>query len=622
MLKGHLLEGLNEAQREAVMHGEGPAMVVAGPGSGKTLTIIRRLLYLIYVKQIPAERILVITYTKEAALSMQEKFREQLKLFGLEKQLSQGYVSFGTFHSYFYQIIRSIKKYSEYQLITQQEKVKIVKSILNRTDEEVSDYAVKKLLEHISYFKNTGRLKEDWNISDECQQYEEILKSYKRMDFDDMLYLCKKELLSEVKLLHDCRERLDFILIDEYQDINPVQYELIQLLTCEKRNLFVVGDDDQAIYGFRGTDGECFRKMKRDFPEVKTIFLSINYRCAEKIVKASGKLIGQNKTRIQKEIKSGLKGECKGDIFVKENIYSSDSYKCLIEHFKEIDMQTLNREAVLFRTNASMQSFANKLVSEGIPFILRERIQSIYEHFIAKDIFDYFAASQGCKNRSLYLRIFQKYKIYNGREILKEEIVDLEEVKKQLSYGFYENQQSLNKLINLERHLLQLQRMRPQLGIRYILYGMNYEDYLITKAGNREALPEEWKEILEWLRTEAESYVEFSNWLEDTKLRKEKWEDALKFLNKQSEGIHLLTMHASKGLEFEKIYLMNLNEGTMPKMKRGEVFTQENIEEERRLFYVAFTRAKKSVELYYVIGNKENPRIRSRFIDELHLEEL
>ena len=122
MLKSPLLEGLNEAQCEAVMHGEGPALVAAGPGSGKTLTIIRRLLYLIYEKQIPADKILVITYTKDAALSMQEKFRRQLQTFSQNKLIPQGHVSFGTFHSYFYQIIRSIKKYSEYQLITQQQK--------------------------------------------------------------------------------------------------------------------------------------------------------------------------------------------------------------------------------------------------------------------------------------------------------------------------------------------------------------------------------------------------------------------------------------------------------------------------------------------------------------------
>ena len=158
-----ILHGLNDAQQEAVMHGEGPAMIVAGPGSGKTLTILRRLLYLIVERHIPADKILVITYTKEAALSMQQKFYDQKESLFKDYSL-QGYVSFGTFHSFFYQIIRSIKKYSEYQLITPQEKFKLAKLILKENQEEVTDFEIKHFLEQVSFYKNTGNYKNQENI--------------------------------------------------------------------------------------------------------------------------------------------------------------------------------------------------------------------------------------------------------------------------------------------------------------------------------------------------------------------------------------------------------------------------------------------------------------------------
>ena len=408
MHKIPFLEGLNEAQCEAVMHGKGPALVVAGPGSGKTTVIIRRLLYLVYERKVPAEKILVITYTKEAALSMQEKFYEQQKQFISNTSQNQGYISFGTFHSYFYQIIKSIKEYSEYQLITPQEKQKLATRILREKYEEISDFTVKRFLEQVSFYKNTGQQKDEEDISELIQRYQTELRHYKRMDFDDMLFLCKKEFLKDEKLLHKCKERYEYVLIDEYQDINPIQYELIHLLTHEKQNLFVVGDDDQAIYGFRGSDGECFQKFLSDYKEIKTIYLNINYRCVSNIVKASKVLISKNQKRIKKDIVSGVNTNADGRIDLVESVNTQEMYKKLADEFSDMVPLSLKEEAVLFRTNAVLQSFANYLAGKRIPFIIREKIQSYYEHFIASDIMDYYMAANGCRDRALYLRVFQK----------------------------------------------------------------------------------------------------------------------------------------------------------------------------------------------------------------------
>ena len=615
MPKNPLLDGLNEAQCEAVMHGEGPAMVVAGPGSGKTLTIIRRLLYLIYERKIPADKILVITYTKETALSMQEKFYEQKSQFAFKQQVNQGYVSFGTFHSYFYQIIKNINKFSEYQLITPQEKYKLATLVLKERPEEVSDFAIRRFLEQISFFKNTGRQKDEEDIEESFCKYRELLQQYKRMDFDDMLYLCKVELQTDSNLLKKCRERYEYILIDEYQDINPIQYELIHMLTQNKQNLFVVGDDDQAIYGFRGSDGQCFQKLLKDYKDVKVLYLNVNYRCEEAIVKASQSLISKNKKRLNKEIISGVNGEAKGEIHIVGNVNTKEMYYALVKRFAERAVAELSLEAVLFRTNASLQSFANMLAAKQVPFIVRERIKSYYEHFIVSDIRDFFRAALGCKDRALYLRIFQRLNISIGREVLKEEQMDLKVIKERLRKGIYDEVYVTGQLEKLERHLQRLGNMRPGLGISYILHAMNYEKYLLLKAGNQKTIPEEWKEVLEWLQDDADAYVEYRSWERHIQSSKDTMDKQIFVQNKQ--GIHLMTMHAAKGLEFHKVYICNLNDGVIPKLKKGDVVTEELIEEERRLLYVAITRAKEELELHYVAGTRENPRLASRFLEEL-----
>jgi len=619
MRKSPLLEGLNDAQCEAVMHGDGPAMVVAGPGSGKTLTIIRRLLYLIYARKVPADKILVITYTKEAALSMQEKFYEQKSQFQFKQQVNQGYVSFGTFHSYFYQIIKNIKKYSEYQLITPREKFKLATLAIKDTTEEVSDFDVRRFLEQVSFYKNTGKQKDEEDIESTFQKYQDMLLRYKRMDFDDMLYLCKRELQTDINLLNRCRERYEYVLIDEYQDINPIQYELIYLLTQTKQNLFVVGDDDQSIYGFRGSDGQCFQKLLKDFNDTKTIYLNVNYRCVASIVEISQTMISNNKNRLKKKIVSGVAEEIQGQIFLQGSVNTQEMYQTVVNCFLDKQVEELNKEAVLFRTNAALQTFANKLASKHIPFIVREKINSYYEHFIGCDILDYFVAAQGCKERSLYLRLFQKLKVPIGREVLMEEQVDLEVVKRHLKKSVHDEVYIIGQIEMLERHLQRLKKMRPKLGITYILNAMNYEKYLLFKAGNHLILPDEWKEVLEWLQEDAEGYVSVNDWMQHIQISKDTMDKQVSHKTSETKGVHLMTMHSAKGLEFQKVYICNLNDGVIPKLKKGQEVTEELIEEERRLFYVAITRAKTELELHYVVGTKENPRLSSRFLEELGL---
>lgn len=629
------LQGLNEAQQMAVLHGEGPALVAAGPGSGKTTVIACRLLYLIQERRIPPQNILVITFTREAAKSMQSRFQSQLQSFNMCQSASTGFVSFGTFHSFFYQIIRSVKKYSQYQLITQQEKIRIIKPILKEIyQENVTEAVVNGLLTQISFFKNTGQFcKVQGAVSmpegsmageEEVPQLQKLFEGYeaaktscKRLDFDDMLYLCRKVLLEDPKLLKYWQNRFTYLLIDEFQDINPIQYEILGLLAAPPYNLFAVGDDDQAIYGFRGSDSRIFQSFQQDFKSLRQIYLTINYRCGEAVVKASRRLIEQNKMRVAKELVPCEKNASKGKISLIGAVNTKESYSRVAEGIKEKTPEELHGEAVLFRTNSAMQMFAAELAGRQIPFIMGERCESIYDHFLVKDIMDYFQAAKGCLDRSLFLRLFQKQRVYLAREALRTEQVDLAQVKVFYSSGFYESRQAVAAIEALERHLLRLANMCPKLGISYILHAMDYKGYLQRRAGGIKETWEEWQELLEWLMQDAAAFSSIEHWQAHQEIYGKELAKECQMNQKEKKGIHLLTLHASKGLEFEKVYIMNLNEGIIPKYRHGEVLTREQIEEERRLCYVGMTRAREILELHYLTGTKENPRLKSRFLEEM-----
>lgn len=621
MSKEILLEGLNEEQLSAVLHGEGPALVVAGPGSGKTTVIVRRLLYLIQEREVPADKILVITFTKEAAVSMQEKYRRETEEIFSSKQLSKGIVHFATFHSYFYQIIRSISKYSEYSLITQREKERIAETILKKENtEEISHFQVKNLLMEISFYKNTGEIKNTEETKvwlGLFENYQKILESHKKMDFDDMLYLCYKELQNNNQLLEYWKKRFSYIMIDEYQDINPIQYQIMKILTHSTSNLLVVGDDDQAIYGFRGSDTESFRKFQSDYYPIHKIFLVKNYRCTEAIINASKRLIERNEEREGKELVSAYKNVYCGKIEAIGCINKEEGMKCIGSKLRILDTDLINQQAILFRTNASLQIFACYLNKNKIPYVIREKGKSIYEHFIACDVLDYFQAAFGNKERSLYLRIFQKIGI--GRGGLRKEQVDLEEVKAYYGNEMFYGSETIEKIEALERHLLRLMKMRPGLGLHYIMHGMDYMGYLIRKNNNEWQLPREWQDMLDWLEADAKEYYRFADWMKNIEEFKEKFYDKRPLTSNVQEGIHLMTLHASKGLEFQKVYLWDVNEGNLPQYHKGEEISKERLEEERRLCYVGITRGKEEAELYYTEGGKDSSIQASRFLEEMGL---
>lgn len=625
------LQRMNKAQREAVTWGEGPLLLLAGPGSGKTFTIANRILFLIE-QGVPPEELLVITFTKEAALSMQRRFQKMSDKFYP--------VNFGTFHSVFYHILQESGGFRSVKLLKDSQKRNLIIPILKKYDRRPEGAGTQeslagdagKALEAIGYYKNTGDEGAAEKMPDFCRdRFSEILREYREavqgqgaLDFDDMLFECKKLLESREEVRSYWQGRFRHILIDEFQDINPVQYQVLRLLAAVPRNIFAVGDDDQSVYGFRGSRPELMKQFTEEY-RAETRLLDVNYRCAKSIIDASLAVIGENRNRFLKNLKAAP-GRQEGELSLRsfrdreeESAYLTEALKKWLEEHRE------DREycAVLFRTNAAMQGTAARLKKAGIPCVMSQKVQSIYEHFIVKDIMAYLLLAAGEWKREYLLRIINKPSRYVGREAVGEGR-SLEDMKK-----YYERKNRENggnrtagygkdipeRLEQLQRQMKFLKGLSPGAGVSYILKAMKYEAYLKTQAAGNPEKAEEWEELLDWLKADGAGYENPKKWLE----AQEAYTSGLEkqpapFTGEERERVRLMTVHGAKGLEFHTVFLPDCNERVFP---HGSMPGPQETEEERRLFYVAMTRAKESLELLYLSGDRTRPRLPSRFLNPL-----
>ena len=647
------LSDMNSAQRKAVTKADGPLLVLAGPGSGKTFTITRRILYLLE-QGTPPEQLLVITFTREAAMSMQRRFQEMSKAFLP--------VNFGTFHSVFYHILKKSNVIKNQKLLNNFEKKKILLPILTKycenmeekTGESLGEDALQ-LLSAISFYKNTLRLEEaagkapaQWQsvFGAILEHYEKAVRSRGGLDFDDMLCRCRNLLTGDARLLGSWQERFRHILIDEFQDINPVQYEVVKLLAGEHCSIFAVGDDDQAIYGFRGSEPECLRRFEREYNAEK-VLLDVNYRSHPQIVRASLAVVGENRDRFEKQLRPSPEreqGEEEQENRVRLLAFTDreEQYGYLIDRLQTFlrDRDDTKKEcAVLFRTNSYMQGLAVRLRTAGIPFAMGERMQSVYEHFIAKDIMAYLTLAEGHWDREALLRIINRPSRYISREAVGsygssiQELISYYEAQKR--YDRY-IESTLEKLRSFDRQLKAIGKLSPGLAVSYVQKAAGYGKYLQETAGNAERLAQ-WQETLEWLKADAGRFSSVEEWRAAQEAHNRDLEQGGGgWSSKKSQGtadgsagkngsaeqntdktdpvIRLMTVHGAKGLEFDTVIVTDCNETVFP---HGRLQTGPEIEEERRVFYVAMTRAKENLELLYLTGTGERPRLPSRFLNPL-----
>ena len=607
-MKNNNFQG-NSAQMMAISHYKGPAMVLAGPGSGKTFVIVSRIRYLIEERGVVPSSILVITFTKAAALEMQQRFMKNT-------DSSYPEVTFGTFHSIFYQIIKNSGHYNSKHLEIANEsfKQKIIYNILFSIaekdpllkEEMDSDTDIcKNVLSEISRIKNSSLKSDDCNscfafskyFKEIFEKYKRALKEFEKIDFDDMILLCYELLCNDETLLDLCRKRFRFILIDEYQDINLMQYKVIELLIGKEKNLFIVGDDDQSIYGFRGSEPRFMLEFADSFKDddPKTYNLNINYRCGSDILNNALLVIGENKERLLKNLKAdGSNGTgCLVPLkfTTKENQYNS------IKSFLHRQKDNLSNISIICRTNSECMSIAAMLKEEKIPTNLDEYSKSFLEAESVMVLINYLKFSCVERRREFFYKIMNKPLRYISREAVPTEIVNEMAVKR-----FYKsNKRMLEEVNKLFSQINMISHMRPSLSVRYIR----------KEIGIDRAFPKE-KEQLDEFEKLARTFEDTKSLLNEMDKRMgEKADD--KGAKKRNNGnfVKLLTMHGSKGLEFDMVWIPDLNEGIIP--SRGAA-TDCQIEEERRMLYVAMTRAKQALMISFVTGTKENAMLPSRFL--------
>lgn len=612
-------EILNEAQQRALCHTRGPAMVLAGPGSGKTTVITGRVKRLIEQEKIPPADILVLTYTKAAAQSMRQRFiREQQ---GLPQP-----VSFGTFHAVSYHILREHFRLGSQCLITGQEKIQIINQIWVRqfrTKPETDD--MEQLLLCLARYKNGAAMEMlplPANISHEefaafYRAYTGYCTANGRLDFDDMQIRCLDLFRTKPQVLECWQNQFSQILVDEFQDCNKVQYEILKLLAAPQENLFVVGDDDQSIYGFRGASPDIMQQFAKDYIRANRIFLEANYRSREEIIRAAESVIEQNKKRFVKKMYAAgaqQKMPLAEPVYVRGFADREEQYTCLTTRLRSFSRVIPYREmCVLFRTNKEMHLLTPFLEKGGIPYRVKGQTENKYMHFAVKDINAYLKLAAGETGRTLFLQIMNRP--YRGieREMLWEETISLSTVAQECAAN--RKTETASALRLLQKQMRTIAAFPPSLAIGYIRKAMGYENWLRGRAEMRADTYKAWKALLDTIQEEAKNFGRIEEWLAFAEQEEGKARPA------DEEGVQLMTMHTAKGLEFTYVCIPDANEKKQIKKTgkdiAGSHWAESMEEEERRLFYVGMTRAKTALDILYLTGTKACPRQPSRFIAPL-----
>ena len=723
----------NEAQKRAIRHTDGPALVLAGPGSGKTTVITNRVRYLTEKVGVEPGNILVITFTRAAAREMKERY-ERITGTGCSR------VSFGTFHSVFFMILKLAYRYQASNIVKEEQRIQFIREQLDQTDLEIEDEGefISSVLSEISLIK--GELMSlDNYYAKSCSQtvfkelydgYEHRLRKQGLLDFDDMLAMCYELFKERKDILQAWQRKYKYILIDEFQDINQIQYEIVKMLALPENNLFIVGDDDQSIYRFRGARPELMLGFEKDYPDAERILLDVNYRCVDPVIESAGKLIANNKTRFQKEIHGNRGKGC--PVFVKEwpdplaetkaiteelrdyhlmgiayedmavlyrtnqgprfivgdddqsiyrfrgarpelmlgfekdypdaeRILLDVNYRCvdpviesagkliannktrfqkeihgnrgkgcpvfvkewpdplaetkaITEELRDYHLMGIAYEdmAVLYRTNQGPRLLIERMMEYNIPFHMRDTVPNLYEHWISRNVFCYIYAALGDLSRSNILQIINRPARYISRDALDTKVIRWEQLR-----SFYQDKNwMLDRIDQLVYDLEMLREMAPAGAVNYIRKAIGYDDYLREYANERRLKPEDLFEVLDALQESAVPFKTYEAWFNHMDEYKEQLKEQSALREAEKEGVSLMTMHSCKGLEFKVVYILDTNEGITPHHK---AVLEPDLEEERRMFYVAMTRAKDRLHIFYVKERYHKRQTVSRFVVETGL---
>ena len=598
-------------QKKAIEHGGGPLMVLAGPGSGKTFVITHRIKYLIKGPGVNPAHILVVTFSRAAAKEMKDRF---------ENLYGKSFVTFGTFHSVFFSLLKTAYGFTSEQIASDELRYTIIKELIKRNsivNEDINTLSGN-LLNEIALIKQDNiNIKNYYSNSIGSdvfkklyREYEAELETLNKLDFEDMLSLTYELLSEREDILKAVQNRYRYILVDEFQDINFLQYNIIKLMAGKDQNITVVGDDDQSIYRFRGARPEIMLGFERDFRNVSKVFLDINFRSSTQIVDASTKLISFNSKRFPKSFRAHKGSGAPVSVIEFKNPFGEVS--SIVNDIKEYirAKQDINNIAVLYRTNLSPRLLIERMMKNNIPFTIRDSIPNLFEHWVAKDIISYIKLALNTGNKTDLLRISNKPNRYISRDSLSSSKANIETL-----FDYYDDKSyMIKRIIELREHLRTIKNLKPATALRYIRNVVGYDEYIEEYCDMNGIESDDCYTILGDLENSASEFNTFNDWFIHMEDYKNELIEARKKSNEDDTGVRLMTFHSSKGLEFDIVYIIDVNEGSVPYKKAKGA---EEIEEERRMFYVAMTRARHKLFICYCKENFGKSIGKSDFIVEL-----
>lgn len=620
--------------------------------AGKTTVITNRVRYLIEEEGVNPALILVVTFSKAASVEMRERF----EVLTGNKRLP---IRFGTFHSLFFQILKAAYHYEAKDIVTAPLKYRFLEEALMETEyDDIEDK--KEFLEdverEISRIKGEGTDIEHY-YSTTCPEeifrqiyngYQSRVQKNRYLDFDDMVMYTYELFRARPDILAAWQKRFSYILIDEFQDINRLQYENIRMLARPQNNLFIVGDDDQSIYGFRGARPDIMLSFPKEYADLKQVTISGNYRCRAQILEAAARLISHNKKRYGKQLEA-MRGE--GDaVHVSRYANVLSQADAVVQKIRAYLQEGTGPEeiAVLFRTARQMNVLSRKLMEYNIPFVMKDAMPNVFEHWIAKDLITYLKLAQGERDRSHFLKIANRPRRYISRAAF-----GAQDMSFGMLYEYYRDKPYMCERINtLQNDLFAMKTMTPYSALDYIYQVIGYHDFLCEYAAERNVSVGDWEEVVEELKEDASEFDTVQAWFAHIEEYGRQLEERRRFGGERrryggdrrrsggeyrsherggsgpqggnaeaagdsgddGRGVAIMTMHASKGLEFDVVFLPDLNEAVVPYQRSVE---DGNLEEERRLLYVAMTRAREHLYLSYTAERFHKEMEPSRFIEEI-----
>ncbi|WP_028950808.1 ATP-dependent helicase [Sulfurihydrogenibium subterraneum] len=624
MLKDPILDGLNDRQKEAVLHFETPLLVLAGAGSGKTKVITHKIMYLVKSLGNPIHRILAITFTNKAAEEMKER---------VEKALGERPQWVMTFHSFAAKFLRFEAEKVGYDrnfvIYDEDDSKKLIKKVLK--DLNLNEELIKpdKVKDYISKIKQEDDPEEYLDllsfsvprIRQIYEKYEEELKNSNAFDFDDLLVKSVKILKNNPDILQRWQNKFDYILVDEYQDTNKVQHQLLKLLVGSRNTITVVGDPAQCIYTWRGAHPENILDFEKDFPNTKIIKLERNYRSTKKILDAANAVISKSKGKWKSKLLTLWTEKEEGEeIRLVPLSNEKEEVSFIARKIKDLSSTADYKDfAILVRMSFLTRNLEEAMMLNGIPYQIVGGLK-FYERAEVKDILSYLRVALNPRDYASFERSLTtppRAVGEKGLEIIKLNFVDnwLEALRKSLPHFSQKAKQNVKEYLDLMDYVIENANLNPSKVVKHIFEKIKYEEYLQKEYSkdweDRVANINELIVALEEVEKSGKTLTEF---LEESSLSQA--QDNLEDTNK----VKIMTVHAAKGLEFNTVFVAGLEDGIFPSGRSFDDPTQ--LEEERRLFYVAITRAKERLYLTYAkerrsFGNKSVPTKPSQFLKDI-----